>query len=219
MTKAAPEPLERARNGDPVAFQELVRPHIPKLRRLAYAYCRNWHEADDVAQDALLKAYRSFHTYRARASLLTWLYAVTRSACHDWYRRRRVAMSTNTTELSPDQRDMAEGQEHLLERKTEVERLWAAIHQLPQEFRVPLVLSDVEGLSYEEISQLECIPMGTVRSRLWRARRKLCELMEGAEPGATGADSAPPREAASTRSLGGGRESSLPLGKVRRVTR
>lgn len=178
MAQQSLDSLERAKQGDPVAFQELVRPHIPKLRRLAYTYCRNWDEADDVAQDSLLKAYRSFHTYEARSAISTWLYSVTRSVCNDWYRRKRSSRATDTTELSPEQSDTADTQEYLLEQKSEVERLWQAIHTLPEEFRVPLVLSDVEGLAYEEIARMESIPIGTVRSRLSRARRKLSDLFE-----------------------------------------
>lgn len=129
-----------------------------------------------MAQDALLKAYRSFHTYQKRSSLSTWLYSVTRSVCIDWYRRQRSARTPQTSELSDEHCDPGDSQQHLLEKKSEAERLWKAIHQLSAEFRLPLVMADVEGLAYEEIAQLESIPVGTVRSRLSRARRKLADL-------------------------------------------
>ena len=78
--------LERARAGDSRAFGELIRPHVPSVRRFAYAFARRWSDADDLAQEALLKAFRSMPSYEGRAALGTWLYSVTRSVCYDHYR-------------------------------------------------------------------------------------------------------------------------------------
>jgi hypothetical protein len=85
--------LERARAGDRAAFGELIRPHVASVRRFAYAFARHWSDADDLAQDALLKAFRAIGGFEGRSSLSTWLYSVTRSVCHDHYRGKLAARS------------------------------------------------------------------------------------------------------------------------------
>jgi RNA polymerase sigma-70 factor (ECF subfamily) len=182
---ALEEIIERARAGDAMAFESLVRAHVPRIRRIAFAFCRTQVDADDLAQDALLKAYRSLHTFREGTFLGPWLYSVTRSVCHDWYRQSRGKGRPREVELD-EERELAADpsefdQQQLLLVKDDAERLWAAIRTLEPTFRVPLVLFDIEGLSYEEIARVEQIPVGTVRSRLSRARQRLAALLGEAD--------------------------------------
>jgi RNA polymerase sigma-70 factor (ECF subfamily) len=171
----APDPqlLERARRGDPAAFQELIRPLIPSVRRFAQAFARGWPDADDLAQEALVKAFRCFASFRGQCALSTWLYSVTRSVCHDERRSRQGRERRREDELDEQAAEERDSQATLLAQKRDVERLWAAIRALPAEFRAPLVLCDIEGLAYEEIARVEGIPIGTVRSRIARARARL----------------------------------------------
>jgi len=168
------------------AFAQLLRPHLPRLRRLAYAFTRNWADADDLAQEALLKAFRALGAFEHRAQLGTWLYRIMRSVCHDHHRGRRTrdraredSFSDEATEepssarLEPDA---------LLSRKHEAERLWSHVKALAPEFRVPLVLFEIEGMAYEDIAKIERVPIGTIRSRLSRARQQLRESLGESEP-------------------------------------
>jgi RNA polymerase sigma-70 factor, ECF subfamily len=177
--------LERARAGDSLAFGELIRPHVPSMRRFAYAFARHWSDADDLAQEALIKAFRSIAGFEGRASLGTWLYGVTRSVCLDHF-RSKLAHARDAEDPLEDRGEAAqasplEGPDRLLEAKHESQRLWRALKALPAEFRVPLVLFEIEGLAYEEIAHIEGVPIGTIRSRLSRARAQLKTALGGAE--------------------------------------
>jgi RNA polymerase sigma-70 factor, ECF subfamily len=169
--------LERARAGDSRAFGELIRPHVPSIRRFAYAFARRWSDADDLAQEALLKAFRAMPSYEGRASLGTWLYSVTRSVCYD-HHRSKLARARNAEDPLDELGEGAPASplaspERQLEARDDAELLWRALKALPAEFRVPLVLFEIEGLGYEEIASVEGVPIGTIRSRLSRARQQL----------------------------------------------
>lgn len=177
------ELLERARAGDGAAFGELIRPQLSSVRRFAYAFARRWSDADDLAQEALLKAYRSIAGFEGRSSLATWLYSVTRSVCLD-HHRSKLARARGAEDPLEDQAESASpqaGPDGLLETKGDTELLWGALKRLPAEFRVPLVLFEIEGLAYDEIASIEGVPIGTIRSRLSRGRQQLKALLAAAE--------------------------------------
>jgi RNA polymerase sigma-70 factor (ECF subfamily) len=171
------ELLLRAQRGDAQAFEQLIRPHLPSLRRFAYSFARRWVDADDLAQEALLKAFRSLKSFEGRSSLSTWLYTVTRSVGHDLYRSRQVQEGMRHEELDEVHVAPGESADSQLSAQSDAEQLWRAIKRLEPEFRVPLVLFEIEGLSYEEIAAIEHVPLGTIRSRISRARSKLRELL------------------------------------------
>ena len=194
--------LQKARAGDPLAFQELIRPHLDSVRRFVFSLSKNWQDADDIAQEALLKAFRAFPTFDGRASLSTWLYTVARSASVDWHRSRlgQAAQRENplpsTHPASLPCPDESCGQQQLRE------RLWQAIQTLDERQRVPLVLYEIEGLSYDEIAAIENVPVGTIRSRLSRARQELRGQLMDHQP-VSGVHGGDPAEALELeRSLG-----------------
>jgi RNA polymerase sigma-70 factor (ECF subfamily) len=167
--------LERARAGDGLAFGELIRPHVPSVRRFAYAFARNWSDADDLAQDALLKAFRAIGGFEGRSSLSTWLYSVTRNVCFD-HQRSKQARARGTEEsleavADVDPPSPLPGPDRVLETKDEAELLWRA-----------LKLFEIEGLEYQEIAKIEGVPIGTIRSRLSRARQQLEAELARVEP-------------------------------------
>lgn len=184
--------LERARAGDRAAFGELIAPHVPSVRRFAYAFARHWSDADDLAQEALLKAFRAIAGFEGRSSLVTWLYSVTRSVCFDHY-RGKLAHAREAEDPLDDHAESAPltpdaGPERLLEAKDDAELLWRALKALPAEYRVPIVLFEIEGLAYEEIAHVEGVPVGTIRSRMSRGRQQLHVLLTGLDrPAPTGA--------------------------------
>jgi RNA polymerase sigma-70 factor (ECF subfamily) len=156
------------------------------VRRFAFAFARHWSDADDLAQEALIKAYRAFAGFEGRSSLATWLYSVTRSVCYDHY-RSKLARARDTEEPLDEHAEMAPpsadaGPERALETKDDAALLWRALKTLPAEFRVPLVLFEIEGLSYEAIANVEGVPVGTIRSRLSRGRQQLENLLARSEP-------------------------------------
>jgi RNA polymerase sigma-70 factor (ECF subfamily) len=191
-----------AQSGDVRAFERLIAAHVEKIRRFARAFSRSDADADDLAQEALIKVYRSIRSYRLEAAFSTWLYAVVRNAFLDAQKsragRERASerpLQTGDREARPD--ETALGPDELLAQAQERRRLWEAIGRVSEEFRTALVLFDVEGLSYEEIAAIERIPLGTVKSRLKRGRdqlrRQLGEASQKAGTPALPASSYPER--------------------------
>ncbi len=172
------ELLTAAQAGDPDAFQEIIAPHVDVVRRLCRSFARNWSDADDLAQEALVKVFRSLHSYRGESSFSTWLYRVTRNSCIDWYRSKMArAREQEGNDFVDVPEESQRGQQQLLERQERIDLLRGAIGQLDPKYRVVLVLFDLEGLSYEEVAEIEQVPIGTVRSRLSRARAQLSEIL------------------------------------------
>lgn len=169
--------FEKAKAGDPIAFQAMVRPHLDAIRRFARSFCGNDNDADDLAQDALLKAFRAFGSFDGRSSLTTWLFAVAKNHFLDnrrgkLFRWRSREVPLGDTDLSP-----LPNAEHLLNERQRVEFLWSALRRIDEKFRTPLVLAEIDGISYEEIAQIEGLPIGTVRSRIARAKDHLRALV------------------------------------------
>jgi RNA polymerase sigma-70 factor (ECF subfamily) len=178
--------VERAQSGSVEAFEALIAGHLATVRRFARAFTRDDHDADDLAQEALLKAYRSVRQYRPGAAFSTWLYAIVRNAFLDASRSRlgrerhraeplaRAADATDDDAIAPDAR---------LQGEDDRRRVWDGLRRLPIEFRTALVLCDIEGLSYEEAAEVERIPIGTVRSRVWRGRTQLRKILSAGDAG------------------------------------
>ncbi|HMA92892.1 MAG TPA: sigma-70 family RNA polymerase sigma factor [Polyangiaceae bacterium] len=178
----APDLLEKARAGDPQAFQALVRPHLDSIRRFARSFCKSEADADDLAQDALVKAYRSFSSFDGRSSLSTWLYSIARHQFLDHRRGKLFLWRRRETELVESDPTSHPNPEALVHDRERVELLWATLRRIDEKFRTPLVLAEIEGLSYEEIATIEGVPIGTVRSRIARAKDQLRQLLN-IEPG------------------------------------
>jgi RNA polymerase sigma-70 factor (ECF subfamily) len=149
--------IRRVQQGDRSAFDLLVVKYQHKIIKLIMRYVRDPSEALDVAQEAFLKAYRAAPSFRGDSAFYTWLY--------------RIAINTAKNQLA-DLRDLdtPEGLAQSDEIRDAVNR---AIRNLPEELRTAILLREIEGLSYEEIAQtMEC-PVGTVRSRIFRAREAI----------------------------------------------
>jgi RNA polymerase sigma-70 factor, ECF subfamily len=173
-----PNTLERAKAGDPQAFQELVRPHVDAIRRFARSFCKNDTDADDLAQDALVKAYRSFGAFDGRSSLTTWLYTIAKNQFLDHRRGRLFRWRSRESELSDFDPSNLPNAEQLVDERQKVDLLWAALRRIDEKFRTPLVLAEIDGLAYEQIAEVEGIPIGTVRSRIARAKDQLRNLLD-----------------------------------------
>lgn len=151
----------------------MVLPLLPSAYNLARWLVRNDHDAEDVVQEAFLRAYRFFSSYRG-GDPRAWLLAIVRNACWSWLRANRsreVRTSLDDLDEAPD--PLAPDAEEELVRSVDTERLRGAIAALPAEFREVLVLREFEELSYRGIADVSGIPIGTVMSRLARARARL----------------------------------------------
>lgn len=191
-------------------FQQLALPHLDAAYNLARWLCGNPNDAEDVVQEACVRAFRFFDTFHGD-SARPWLLTIVRRTWYTEWRRR-----ANTHEVAPfDDNDGNDGETALdgwsvggldpeaqLIREEDARRVHAALEQLPPEFREVLVLREMEDLSYREIAAIADLPVGTVMSRLARARRKLALLLGGApgrppqakqEPQAGGVAARPPR--------------------------
>lgn len=186
FTSVADEPeqrglIERVKEGDVAAFERLVEPHLPRVRRFARSMVSDPADADDIAQDALLKAYLGIRNYRHRSSFSTWLYRIVRNTCIDAarsaYRKRRDRSEPLGDDNEPEAG--AEGRpEHALQLARQRERLWAALRRLPPEYRTAVLLFDLEGFAQDEVAAIEAVSVGTVKSRISRGRKQLRTLLE-----------------------------------------
>jgi RNA polymerase sigma factor (sigma-70 family) len=158
-------------------FEELVLPHLDAAYNLARWLTRNTQDAEDLVQEAYLRALRFFPGFRG-GNARAWLLTILRNTCYTWLHKNRIQQTAAPFDEQVHT-DIAESQnpETLLLRKTAGQSLNRALEELPTAFREVLVLLEVEGLSYKEIAEVLAIPIGTVMSRLARARHRLRESL------------------------------------------
>ena len=174
--------LKKAQQGDADAFEQLVAPYEQKIYALCLRLLAHREDAQDAAQETMLRLYRALVSYRGEAQLGTFIYRVTANTCMDALRRRNVRACESLEALDDVgvvPVDDSPGPEETLLRAEENERLSRAIDALSDEMRLPLVLREIQALSYEEVAQTLGLEMGTVKSRIHRAREKLARMLSG----------------------------------------
>lgn len=184
------ELVARVQRGDKRAFDLLVLKYQRRIMRLLTRMVRNPSDIEDVAQETFIKAYRALPQFRGDSAFYTWLYRIAINTARNWYVSQRRRPQTvdgfeNEDGETFDQIDTLTDintPEAMLASKQVAETINAAMKELPEELRTAIVLREVEGMSYEEIAQtMEC-PIGTVRSRIFRARdvisRKLRPVLQ-----------------------------------------
>jgi RNA polymerase sigma-70 factor, ECF subfamily len=165
---------------DNARFRSIVLPHINEAYRLAHWLTGNRTDAEDVVQDASLRAFRAIREF-AGGSPRSWILSIVRNAAYSWLRKNRPATVVTVEDLEAvelehaNPGDSSDTPEAALIAKVDAEQLHGAIAALPTPFRETLVLRDIEGLDYREIAEATEVPIGTVMSRLARARRRLIE--------------------------------------------
>lgn len=177
--------VERAQRGDKTAFELLVVKYQRKLVRLLSRFIRDPTEVEDVAQEAFIKAYRALPSFRGDSAFYTWLYRIGINTAKNYLvAMGRRAPTVSETE-SPDSESSEEsGQvpdyntpEHELMSRQIAETVNRAVEDLPEELRTAITLRELEGLSYEDIAGIMNCPIGTVRSRIFRAREAIAEKL------------------------------------------
>jgi len=178
--------VERAQRGDKRAFELLVEKYQRKLARLVSRLVRDAGEVEDVTQEAFVKAYRALPSFRGDSAFYTWLYRIGINTAKNYL----VAMGRRAPTSTEVEAEAAEGfesgellrdintPESLLLSKEIAGTVNAAIEALPEELRSAIQLRELEGMSYEEIAKLMDCPVGTVRSRIFRAREAVAERLK-----------------------------------------
>lgn len=162
---------------DKTRFEQLVLPHVDAAVNLARWLLRNPHDAEDVAQEAVLRAYRFFSGYRG-GDARAWLLQIVRNSCYTWLEKRMP--SELVTEFNEELHQVSlPNPETIALQASDRAKLNAALESLPVRAREVIVLRELEGCSYKEISEVTGIPMGTVMSTLSRAREKLAQILGG----------------------------------------
>ena len=158
-------------------FEEVVLPHLDAAYNLARWLTRNEHDAQDMVQEAYLRAFKFFDGFRG-ADSRAWLLTIVRNTCYTWLQQNRdKEMTASFDEETHNIEDELSNPAELAVRTNDSEMLKEALNKLPAEFREVVVLRDLEGLSYKAISDIANIPLGTVMSRLARARDRLKHLL------------------------------------------
>jgi RNA polymerase sigma-70 factor (ECF subfamily) len=177
--------VERAQRGDKKAFELLVVKYQRKLGRLLSRFIRDAAEVEDVAQEAFIKAYRALPSFRGDSAFYTWLYRIGINTAKNYL----VAMgrrAPTSTEFDSEEAETFEDGEQLRDVNTpEAELMTKQIAntvnetmlELPEELRMAITLREIEGLSYEDIATIMNCPIGTVRSRIFRARETIAERL------------------------------------------
>ncbi|AMK78644.1 MULTISPECIES: RNA polymerase sigma factor RpoE [Methylomonas] len=174
------ELVQRVQQGDKSAFDLLVIKYQHKIVHLVNRYVKDPSEAQDVAQDTFIKAYRALGDFRGESAFYTWLYRIAINTAKNYLlsRSRRHfdyeidVQDAEQVENAPQLKDI-ETPENLLMNEQIVAVIKSAIERLPEEMRIAITLREFEGMSYEEIAEAMDCPIGTVRSRIFRAREAI----------------------------------------------
>jgi RNA polymerase sigma factor (sigma-70 family) len=167
----APDP-ERARR-----FHKEAMPHLESAYSFARYLCRDDHAAEDIVHEAYVRALRGYGGFRGE-DIRPWLFAIVRNCFLDSIKAGRDTIALDDAPAATSEKDADhETPETILARKRDAERLRDTIESLPEPFREAIVLRELEELSYKEIAMIAGVPIGTVMSRLARARQMLCDLL------------------------------------------
>lgn len=172
--------IKRAQRGDSDAFEELVSPYESRIYAICLRIMGNREDALDCAQDAMLRIFRALGEYRFQAAFTTWLFRITTNVCLDALRRQRVRPSTSLDALMDEGYSPPDPQaspEEALSERERMQTIREGIAMLPADMRAALVLRDIQGLAYEEVAQILHLNLGTVKSRISRARERLRKLV------------------------------------------
>ena len=165
--------VKRFIDGDKTSFRILVQRHKEKVRNIIYLTVNNGSIVDDIAQEVFITVYRNLKNFRFQSQFTTWLYRITVNKCKDHLRKlrvRKIFIPVNEGDDYPDEPNTVES-DNISEVVTN------AIGKLPVKLRIPLILKDIEGFSYQEIAESINCEIGTVKSRIFRAREGLKKIL------------------------------------------
>jgi RNA polymerase sigma-70 factor (ECF subfamily) len=165
-------------------FSRLIDNYKNMVYNLAYRMSNNSHEAEDISQEAFLRAYQSLARFNPSYKFSTWLYQITLNIIKDRFKKKELnyisldtPIETDDSEFYPQPADSTNDPEQIITRQEDVQEIQQAVHSLPLKYREVLVLRHMQDLSYIEISNILKLPQGTVKIRLYRAREQLKRIL------------------------------------------
>ncbi|WP_066634489.1 RNA polymerase sigma factor [Desulfolucanica intricata] len=179
--------IEKSKQGDLDAFEQLVRRYENKIYNICYRFMGNHADASDLAQETFIRLYKALPKFRGESGFMTWLYRICGNVCRDELRRQQrrqkvfLDESSNGPVLSASIRSQDLLPEEMLERQELKLMIQSCMNSLSEDHRLILILREIQGLSYEELAEVLDCTLGTVKSRLSRARLALKEIIS-AEP-------------------------------------
>ena len=184
------ELILRFQKGDEQSYIELVSRYRDRLINFIYRFVNDTESAEDIVQDALLKVYTHKHYYKNIAKFSTWLYTIAGNLAKTELRKKKTRKVTNLSQMGPEDKDFElTSNEPETDKATQNEylekRIQIAINKLPLHFKTVTILREIQELSYEEISKIVDVPLGTVKSRINRARLQLQKELKDFKKGDT----------------------------------
>ena len=177
------ELISRFQNGDERAYVELVNRYKDRLLNFVFQFLGDIEQAEDVVQDTMLRLYKKKHYYKEIAKFSTWLYTIARNLANTELRKKKKRKTTYLSQLSKERQfeipAIQDDVDQSLQNEFINDRIQSAINNLPEHSKVVIILRDIQELSYEEISNIVEVPLGTIKSRINRARIQLqAELLD-----------------------------------------
>lgn len=177
--------IEKSQNGDVESFEKLIEKYQVVAFNIAYRMVGNREDASDMAQDAIIKVYKSLKSFRGDSNFSTWFYRIVTNTCIDAIRKMKKIKTYSLdkefeTENGNYSFEIADNKylpERLYEVKEKKELVQAALNKMAEKYRTVVVLRDIQGFTYEEISEMTQNPVGTVKSRISRGRSLLKEIL------------------------------------------
>ena len=170
--------IERFQKGDEQAYIELVNRYRDRLMNFVYRFVNDYEQSEDIAQETLIKLYTHKHYYKKIAKFSTWIYTIAANLAKSELRKKKSRKVTNLSQMSTQEKEYElpadqPDTDQAIESEFIEKRIQAAIQKLPLHFKTVTILREIQELSYEEISKIVDAPLGTVKSRINRARLQL----------------------------------------------
>ena len=188
LTNREKELLYKAKQGDMDAFEQIIKLYEKKICQTIFYMVKNDSQVEDIAQEVFIKVYKNLSKFNEQSSLYTWIYRITMNACFDEIKKEKKVyhlsnyIDTDDGEQEIEYEDEKQNVDEIVERKLNKEVLIKAIKSLNEEYRSLIVLRDIRGFSYWEISDMLNMKLGTVKSKISRARESLKkELIKSSE--------------------------------------
>ncbi|MFO7611798.1 MAG: sigma-70 family RNA polymerase sigma factor [Clostridia bacterium] len=177
--------IKKCQAGDSAAFDVLIDMYASRAYAVAFGVMGNQHDAADMVQEAFIKVYRNIKKFNFQSSFNTWLHRIVKNTCIDELRKKGkgtlvsldAGLDSGDGEYMVQISDDSPGIQEILEKQEESKMLWEALGELNEAHRLVLVLADIKGYEYVEVAAMAGIPVGTVKSRISRARTKLAEII------------------------------------------
>jgi len=177
--------IKEAQNGNDASFEKLMKLYQDRAYAIAYGIMGNSHDAYDMVQDSFIKIYKNINKFNFKSKFNTWIYRIVKNTCIDELRKQKRKKTVslngifnhNDEEVAFQYKDQSKSIEEIIEEKEVSKILKQEIEKLSYEQRSVLILYDIKGYDYKEISKIMEVNLGTVKSRLFRARNNLAKLL------------------------------------------